>query len=60
MPEKKYYESIQCGCGAKVNSYDPQTIARFDEIHGSSAHQNLVLEVKLMKIKFTKGKDINV
>ena len=60
MPEKIYYDSIQCGCGAKLHSFDKERQAKFDEVHGSAAHQNLVLEIKMMKVKFTKGKDSSV
>lgn len=60
MSEKKYYDMIQCGCGAKLNSWDRERIAKFDEVHGSAGHQNLVLEIKMMKVKFTKGRDSSV
>lgn len=40
---------IQCGCGAKINTENTERIDAFDAIHGSTDHQNKVLEIKLYK-----------
>jgi hypothetical protein len=40
---------IQCGCGAKINTENSDRIDAFDAIHGSTDHQNKVMEIKLLK-----------
>jgi hypothetical protein len=40
---------IQCGCGAKINTENSERIDAFDAIHGSTDHQNKVMEIKLLK-----------
>jgi hypothetical protein len=40
---------IQCGCGAKINTENSDRIDAFDAVHGSTDHQNKVMEIKLLK-----------